>query len=99
MTMGLLSVKSVVCPFGRATAELDQLVKRVDQPDNPRLDVEACFRIEMVNEGQDFTGCAPKNALNAEGNCDTSPDSQCETYVEKTLKWGYGQEVPVDNAR
>ncbi|KPM36142.1 hypothetical protein AK830_g10413 [Neonectria ditissima] len=90
--LALIVPKHVSPPY------VDELVKRVDQPDNPRLGVDQCFRIEKVDEGQDFTECPPKNPLNDQGSCETHPND-CETYCEKTLKWGWGQEVPFDNAR
>ncbi|KAF5004226.1 hypothetical protein FDECE_9255 [Fusarium decemcellulare] len=83
-----------------------QLAKRqdaeVDQPDNPRLGVDTCFRIEKVKEGVEYFDCPAKKPLNEQGGCSANPtkeDNWCETYCQKSLKWGWGQEVPFDNAR
>ena len=45
---------ALVVPKHVTPAYLDELIKRldVDQPDNPRIGVDQCFRIEKVDEGQ-----------------------------------------------
>ncbi|KAM5355278.1 hypothetical protein ACJ41O_001924 [Fusarium nematophilum] len=93
----------LVVPRGITPEELDKLMPRgPDMPGNPRLEFgkNNCFGTGVVDEKEEWTGCEPANKLDDEGHCPLSPhsDSPCETYCEKSLKWGWGMEVKYEGA-
>ncbi|KFH48382.1 hypothetical protein ACRE_006510 [Hapsidospora chrysogenum ATCC 11550] len=93
----------LVVPKDVTPEQLDELIARdVDAPENPRLDIgkDGCFRVEKVDEREEFKECEPKKFLEEDGTCKVhASENECESYCETSLKWFYGEEVPFHNGR